>query len=111
MGSGDINKIYFNDADLQKTGINGGTQQYYDTITVKLTDASTFNPTVSTTNDFGAHLGFPSVTINGVTLDSAWFAGITPVTPSTQVPEFPSLALPVAGIMGLMFIFGNRKKE
>ena len=29
----------------------------------------------------------------------------------TQVPEFPTMVLPVAAILGVMFIFGNRKKE
>jgi len=28
-----------------------------------------------------------------------------------QIPEFPTIALPVAAIMGIMFIIGRRKKE
>ncbi|WP_255335136.1 PEF-CTERM sorting domain-containing protein [Methanosarcina sp. KYL-1] len=36
--------------------------------------------------------------------DSAW------ASPRAQVPEFPTVALPVAAILGLVFIFG-RKKE
>lgn len=35
---------------------------------------------------------------------------VQPVT-SANVPEFPSVALPVAAILGLMFIFGRRKQE
>jgi hypothetical protein len=31
--------------------------------------------------------------------------------PPTQVPEFPTIALPVATILGLMFIVGRRKQE
>ena len=31
-------------------------------------------------------------------------------SPGVDIPEFPTIALPVAGILGLMFIFG-RKKE
>jgi len=34
-----------------------------------------------------------------------------PPTPDTQVPEFPSIALPVASILGLIFISQYRKKE
>ena len=33
-----------------------------------------------------------------------------PDTP-TEVPEFPTIALPVAAMLGLMFIFGRRKEE
>jgi hypothetical protein len=36
---------------------------------------------------------------------STWTAG------STEIPEFPTVALPVAAILGLMFIFGRRKQE
>jgi uncharacterized repeat protein (TIGR01451 family) len=32
-------------------------------------------------------------------------------TPETQIPEFPSIALPVASILGLVFISQYRKKE
>lgn len=30
---------------------------------------------------------------------------------STSIPEFPSIALPIAAIMGIMFIVGRRRKE
>ncbi|WP_410509709.1 PEF-CTERM sorting domain-containing protein [Methanosarcina hadiensis] len=33
------------------------------------------------------------------------------VPPATQVPEFPSIALPIASILGLVFIVNSRKKE
>ncbi|KKG15884.1 hypothetical protein EO98_15120 [Methanosarcina sp. 2.H.T.1A.6] len=36
---------------------------------------------------------------------STWVGG------SAQIPEFPSIALPVAAIMGLMFILDTRRKE
>jgi hypothetical protein len=32
------------------------------------------------------------------------------VSPETKVPEFPTVAVPVAAILGLLIIFG-RKKE
>jgi hypothetical protein len=45
---------------------------------------------------------------NGVQQDgtatSAFFAG------GTSIPEFPSMTLPIAAIMGIMFIFGRRKE-
>jgi len=31
--------------------------------------------------------------------------------PPTQVPEFPSVALPIASVIGILFIFGRRKRE
>lgn len=33
------------------------------------------------------------------------------IPPTTQVPEFPSIALPIASILGLVFIVNSRKKE
>lgn len=29
----------------------------------------------------------------------------------TEIPEFPSIALPVAAMLGLMFVFGRKKEE
>lgn len=37
---------------------------------------------------------------------SGWVSG-----GDTQIPEFPTVALPVAAILGLMFIFGRKKQE
>ncbi|TFH04717.1 MAG: PEF-CTERM sorting domain-containing protein, partial [Methanosarcina sp.] len=36
---------------------------------------------------------------------STWVGG------SAQIPEFPSIALPVVAILGLMFILVSRRKE
>lgn len=36
---------------------------------------------------------------------------LTPVKFKTNVPEFPSVALPVAAIIGILFVFGRRNKE
>jgi hypothetical protein len=44
---------------------------------------------------------------NGNQLTSAMFYN----SETTQIPEFPTMALPVAAILGLMFIFGRRKQE
>lgn len=46
---------------------------------------------------------------NGAQLTSAMFS--SGGNPPTQVPEFPTVALPVAAILGLMFIFGRKKQE
>lgn len=34
-----------------------------------------------------------------------------PEDPDVPIPEFPTVALPIAAILGLMFIFGRRKQE
>jgi hypothetical protein len=39
---------------------------------------------------------------------STW---VTNGNDTTEIPEFPSIALPVAAIMGIMFIVGSRRKE
>ena len=31
--------------------------------------------------------------------------------PGTNIPEFPSIALPVAAVIGIMFLVGRRKKQ
>ena len=46
---------------------------------------------------------------NDVTSNEA-SATVTKVNTSS-VPEFPSLTLPVASIIGIMFVLGRRKKE
>lgn len=44
-------------------------------------------------------------TAQGTVDASAYFAG------PTEIPEFPTVALPVAAILGLMFTFGRKKDE
>ena len=57
---------------------------------------------------------------NQVAVHLSWTNPTTPTTSikvtggnggSTSIPEFPSMALPVAGILGLMLILGRRNKE
>ncbi|AKB61302.1 hypothetical protein MSMAP_1317 [Methanosarcina mazei SarPi] len=58
-----------------------------------------FSGTITGTPTFAAHVQWGS--------GSAFFGpGDT-----TQIPEFPTMALPVAAILGLMFIFGRKKQE
>jgi hypothetical protein len=42
---------------------------------------------------------------------SGFVAGSAPDEPDVPIPEFPTVALPVAAILGLMFVFGRRKQE
>jgi hypothetical protein len=43
--------------------------------------------------------------------EATFFVTDGPETPDVSVPEFPTIAVPVAAILGLMFIFGRRKQE
>jgi|GEM_PF-3047500 len=61
-------------------------------------------------NSVIVHLGFgdnPLITVGeGEKVpDSSWIGGYT------EIPEFPSIAFPVAAVLGLMFVMGNRRKE
>ncbi|MHB8101722.1 MAG: PEF-CTERM sorting domain-containing protein [Methanosarcina sp.] len=58
------------------------------------------NPTVGQTSNIHVTIGCGNDLIE-----------LIPVTFKTNIPEFPSMALPVAAILGVMFIFGNKKKE
>jgi hypothetical protein len=35
----------------------------------------------------------------------------TDTDPITSVPEFPTVAVPVAGVLGILFVFGRKKEE
>ncbi len=59
-------------------------------------------PQNSEGNRIVVHLGFGT---DIMAVGSSWVTGYTPI------PEFPSIALPVAAIMGIMFLFGRRKNE
>nr|WP_304364494.1 PEF-CTERM sorting domain-containing protein [Methanosarcina sp. KYL-1] len=64
------------------------------------------------TNDDGfevaAHVAWEGILVSGES--SAFFAGPYDI-PNGEIPEFPSIALPVASIMGIMLISGRRRKE
>ncbi|MCQ1536531.1 PEF-CTERM sorting domain-containing protein [Methanosarcina sp. KYL-1] len=64
-------------------------------------------PENSLKNSIVVHLGFGTelIDVGGADQDSSW------VTGSAQIPEFSSIALPVATIMGIMFFMGRRRKE
>ena len=64
---------------------------------------------VKITNDIGASNGQHIV---GVILDGATNpTDISTIVVTTSIPEFPTIALPIAAILGLAFIFQRRKEE
>jgi hypothetical protein len=67
-------------------------------------------PANSLNNSVIVHLGFgdnPLITVGeGEKVpDSSWIGG------HTEIPEFPTIALPVAAVLGIMFVLGNKRKE
>jgi len=57
--------------------------------------------TFGNTNGYGDSFAFDDFTIG--TIDQ-----VKP--PTTNVPEFPTVAIPVAAVLGLIFVFGRRKE-
>ena len=66
---------------------------------------------VVVTNDMGASNG--AYVINFKNVDSSGTAGLATTVEVliTTIPEFPTIALPIAAILGLAFIFQRRKEE
>jgi hypothetical protein len=65
-------------------------------------------------NDLGTteHLEVSGQNIKSITINCGTFDDLeyeTQDTSSTSVPEFPTIILPVAAIIGLVVIFGRRK--
>jgi hypothetical protein len=50
-----------------------------------------------------------TLSLNGVTVDQK--ALKTSPTVSANVPEFPTLALPIAAVLGLIFVFGRNRGD
>ncbi|OEU41648.1 hypothetical protein BGV40_13815 [Methanosarcina sp. Ant1] len=80
----------------------GSSQQKYPNYIIEagIPKSSIGNPTVGQTSNIHVTIGCGNDLIE-----------LIPVTFKTNIPEFPSMALPVAAILGVMFIFGNKKKE
>jgi len=58
----------------------------------------------------------PNTPVPKIVVHAAWgigsnFLSYEPQTPIPQLPEFPTIVLPVAAILGLMLILGRRNKE
>jgi hypothetical protein len=77
------------------------TSVLYITVPVDATVGETYSHTVIATgyDSFGKEINYP--------LDLDVFVINTDVT---NVPEFPSIALPVAAVLGLVAVFGRRKE-
>ncbi|WP_082098506.1 MULTISPECIES: PEF-CTERM sorting domain-containing protein [unclassified Methanosarcina] len=77
-------------------------------VTIKLADGLTLDDLIANSNDgyvVAVHVGFQKAGVAGEIGCSGKVRG------NTLIPEFPTVALPVAAIMGIMFIFGRRKQE
>ncbi|MDQ1252418.1 MAG: hypothetical protein QG646_1539 [Euryarchaeota archaeon] len=106
-----------NDEDKNMGGGFGDFESYFansgsgaTTVTVTLTSSSAVEAlSASTGYQVAAHAAWGT--------GSAYFAGPgtqplePPQPPDTEIPEFPTIAMPVAAILGLMFVFGRRKQE
>ncbi|AGF98634.1 PEF-CTERM sorting domain-containing protein [Methanosarcina mazei] len=95
-------KIVFSTADFTSSTSSPEEKARLSQVKVKFSGTFTYPEALA----FGAHVAW-GIAING--LDSAKYMGYGGTT--TQVPEFPTMALPVAAILGLMFIFGRKKQE
>jgi len=76
-------------------------------IVIELNQSLAQLPENALKNSIVVHLGFGTdiLDVSGKNQDSSW------VTGGTHIPEFPTIALPVAAILGIMFIFGRRKQK
>ncbi len=76
-------------------------------IVIELNESLAQLPKNALNNSVVVHLQFGTdlIDVGDNFQDSSWVVGYT------QIPEFPSIALPVAAIMGIMFLFGRRKEE
>jgi hypothetical protein len=78
-------------------------------VTIKLADGLTLDSLLANSGDgyvVAVHVAFDKSTGGSGTADCSG-----KVRGSTQIPEFPTIALPVAAILGIMFVFGRRKNE
>lgn len=66
--------------------------------------------TINIKRTFGENSGVINVLVyDGATLVTS--KKIAAEYVNVEVPEFPTVALPVAGILGLLFVFGRKKEE
>lgn len=89
--------------DNEMSNIGGGFGEYYEIVSPgsKATSVTiTFSGTITGTPKLAAHVAWGT--------NSAYFSG---PAGDTQIPEFPTVALPVAAILGLMFILQRRKEN
>ena len=110
------NFIVTNNGDVDLSGItltDNPALAFKGTIPIKLAKGGSFTVTagpITTVTGEQTDTATATGTYNGQTLtviDTATYIG----TKSTQVPEFPSMALPIAAIVGLIFISQRIRKE
>lgn len=104
-----LNKVGIGSADPSNIELSGPA-------TFKL-PLTTSNPSIYEDKDANGE-GVISVHLLGGTEKDSYMLGIGSDTffisasvKTTTVPEFPTVALPVAAILGLVFIFGRKKEE
>ncbi|MBN2488915.1 MAG: PEF-CTERM sorting domain-containing protein [Methanosarcinaceae archaeon] len=69
-------------------------------IEAKIPKSAIGNPTVGQTSNIHVSIGCGNDVIE-----------LTPVTFETEIPEFPTVALPVCAILGLFYVFGSRRRD
>ena len=62
------------------------------------------------TNEGDVTVSVYKASVTGNTFIVGKIVSVASVT-ATPIPEFPTVALPVAGILGLLFVFGRKKEE
>jgi hypothetical protein len=106
VGAGGVNVfatlVYKQAANADEWVNYGASQQKYPNyiIEASIPKSAIGNPTVGQTSNIHVTIGCGNDEVE-----------LIPVIFKTNIPEFPSMALPVAAILGVMFIFGNKKKE
>ncbi|WP_410509708.1 PEF-CTERM sorting domain-containing protein [Methanosarcina hadiensis] len=99
-------KIIFSVADFTSSTSSPEEKARLSQVKVKFSGEFTYPEALA----FGAHVawGDKIALSDGKLADSAKYLGYGSIT---EVPEFPTIAAPVAAILGLMFIFGRKKQE
>ncbi len=101
----------FGNFAIKGSGKPAGTGGISSPIVFTLTDTFTNIPTNGHSATIAVHVRFSDGcsgwVSDGITTSSQ---SNSACKPSTSVPEFPTIALPIAGIMGLVFIFQQRRK-
>ena len=97
LGGGGIYPTYFKDVNLGTT-IDGG-ETVDVAVRIELNSSQTFDPKVHF--DAIGITGGEVVLINPKSGDAAY---------DNEIPEFPTIALPVLSILGLMFIMSRKRK-
>ncbi|WP_440955198.1 PEF-CTERM sorting domain-containing protein [Methanosarcina sp. Mfa9] len=80
-------------------------------IIIELNEGVAQLPRNELNNSIVVHLQFGTGEINVTEDEETRDIGSSWLGAGLQIPEFPSLALPLAAIMGLMLIMGRRKKD